>query len=181
MNEKKKQEENQGLPTLRSHDLPSPFGKFDFFSDPGFFKEMDRIFEEYLPRRWWHHLRHGLPSGMATASAGLLFEGKTPSVDIIDREADILIKAELPGVDKKDINITLANNVLTIEASMGKEEKEEKADYYRQEICRGTYRRSIDLPAAVKESEAKAVFKNGMLELTIPKTEKTKRSTIKVE
>ncbi len=64
---------------------------------------------------------------------------------------------------------------------MSKEEKEEKAEYFRQEICRGSYRRVIDLPAAVKENEAKATFKNGILELTIPKMEKAKRSTIKVD
>lgn len=104
-----------------------------------------------------------------------------PSVDILNRENDILIKAELPGVDKKDINISIANNAVTLEASMSKEEKEEKAEYYRREICRGSYRRVIELPEAVKENEAKATFQNGVLELTIPKQEKTKRSTIKVE
>ena len=109
------------------------------------------------------------------------FAGKTPCVDVINRESDFLVKAELPGVEKKDINITLANNMLTLEASMSKEEKEEKAAYCRQEICRGTYKRTIQLPEAVKESEAKATFENGILELTIPKMEKTKRSTIKVE
>ena len=109
------------------------------------------------------------------------FEGKTPRVDVINREEDILIKAELPGVNKKDINITIANNILTLEANMSKEEKEEKAEYYRREICRGSYRRTIELPAVVKENEAKATFQSGVLELTIPKVEKTKRLTIKVE
>ena len=99
----------------------------------------------------------------------------------MDREGDFLIKAELPGVDKKDINITIANNILTLEANVSKEEKEEKADYYRQEICRGSYQRTFALPAAVKENEAKASCKNGILELTIPKMEKTKRLPIKVE
>ena len=84
-------------------------------------------------------------------------------------------------MDKKDINISIANNVLTLEAKMGKEDKEGKGDYYRQEICRGSYQRIFALPAAVKENEAKASFKNGIMELTIPKMEKTKRSTIKVE
>jgi len=109
------------------------------------------------------------------------FEGKTPHIDVINREEDILVKAELPGVDKKDIHITIANNVVTLEASMSKEEKEEKAEYHRQEICRGSYRRTFELPAAVKENDAKATFKNGILELTIPKVEKTKRTSIKVE
>ena len=182
MNEKKKQDKGQELQSMGPHNLPSPFGKSDLFSDSGFFKEMDQFFEDYLPRRWWHHLRHGWPSeAVSQQYMAAPFEGKTPSVDIIDREADFLVKAELPGVDKKDINITIANNTVTLQASVNKEEKEEKADYYRQEICRGSYRRTLDLPVAVKENEAKATFKNGILELIIPKLEKTKKSTIKVD
>lgn len=180
MNDKKKEEKGQELQKMSPRGLPSPFERFDLLSDTGFFKEMDRFFDEYLPRRWWHQLHRDWPS-ISTSPAMSPFEGKTPRVDVIDREEDILIKAELPGVDKKDINITIANNILTLEASMSKEEKEEKAEYYRQEISRGSYRRTFELPAAVKDNEAKATFKNGILELTIPKMEKTKRSTIKVE
>lgn len=179
MNEKKKEEQKQELQKMPPRGMTGPHERFDLLSDSNFFKEMDQIFEHYFPRRWRHPFRLGWP-GTATHQMAP-FEGKTPCVDIIDREADFLIKAELPGVDKKDINITIANNVLTLEANMGKEEKEEKADYYRQEICRGSYQRTFSLPAAVKENEAKASFKNGILELTIPKMEKTKRSTIKVE
>jgi len=181
MNEKKKEEQKQELQTRPPRGLTSPFDRFDLASESGFFKEMDRFFEEYLPHRWLHQFRLGLPGSLAAHGRLSPFAGKTPSVDVIDREGDFLIKAELPGVDKKDINITLANNTLTLEAKMSKEEKEEKEEYFRQEICRGAYQRTIVLPAAVKESEAKASFKNGILELTIPKVEKTKRSTIKVE
>jgi HSP20 family protein len=180
MNEKKKEEKNQELQKMPPRGVTSPFERFDLMSDSGLFKEMDRFLEEYLPRRWWRQFHLGFP-GSLTGHQLAPFEGKTPSVDVIDRDNDFLIKAELPGVDKKDINISIANNVLTLEACMGKEEKEEKAEYYRQEICRGSYRRSIQLPAAVKEDDAKATFKNGILELTVPKLEKTKRSTIKVE
>lgn len=180
MNGKKKEEKTQELQKLSPRGLNAPFERFDLWSDSGFFKEMDRIFDEYLPRRWWHQLHLGGPGPLGGHHLAP-FAGKSPSVDVIDREEELLIKAELPGVDKKDINISIANNVLTLEATMAKEEKEEKSDYYRQEICRGSYRRSIQLPAAVKEDEAKATFKNGILELTLPKMEKTKRSTIKVE
>jgi HSP20 family protein len=176
MNEKKKEEKKQ---KVQPRVPASPFERFDPLSDFGFFKEMDRFIEDYLPRRWRQaHL--GWPGRLA--GHGMLpFEGKTPSVDIQNREEDILIKAEMPGVDKKDIHITIAGNALTLEAKMEKEEKEEKGEYYRQEICRGSYSRTIELPTAVKEGEAKATLQNGVLELTLPKVEKTKRSTIKVE
>lgn len=180
MNDKKKEEKSQELQKTPARGVPSPFERFDLWSDSGFFKEMDRFFEEYLPHRWWRQFHLGTPGAMGGHHLRP-FAGKTPSVDIIDRDDDFLIKAELPGVDKKDISISIANNALTLEASMGKEEKEEKDAYYRQEICRGSYRRTIQLPAAVKENEAKATFKNGILELTLPKMEKTKRATIKVE
>jgi len=180
MNDKKKEEKKQEVQKMPPRGPLSPFERFDLLSDPGFFREMDRFFEEYLPRRWWRQFHAGWP-GRLTAHPLASFEGKTPSVDILNRENDLLLQAELPGVEKKDISITIANNTLTLEAKMSKEEKEEKAEYFRQEICRGSYRRTIELPEAVKESEAKATFQNGVLELTIPKQEKTKRSTIKVE
>jgi len=180
MNDKKKDEKSQEVQKMPRRDMASPFERFDLLSDFGFFKEMDRFFDEYLPRRLRHQFHQSWPGSLIAHSMSP-FEGKTPRVDVINREEDILVKAELPGVDKKDINISIANNILTIEASMSKEEKEEKAEYHRQEICRGSYRRTLELPAMVKENEAKATFKNGILELTIQKMEKTKRSTIKVE
>lgn len=180
MNEKKKEEKSKELQKMSPQGVSSPFERFLSPSDSGFLQEMDRFFDEYLPRRWWHQFRHGVPGGIAS-HAMAPFGGKTPSVDVIDREDEILIKAELPGVDKKDIKITIANNTLTLEASVSKEDKEEKDEYFRQEICRGSYRRTLELPTFVKEGEAKATFKNGILELVLPKTEKTKRLTIPVE
>ncbi len=179
MNEKKKEEQKHEVQKMPPRGMTSPFERFDLLPESNFFKEMDQIFENYFPRRWRRPFHQGWPG--ASTPQMTPFEGKTPCVDVIDREGDFLIKAELPGVDKKDINITIANNVLTLEANMRKEEKEEKGEYYRQEICRGSYQRTFALPAAVKENEAKASFKNGILELTIPKMEKTKRSTIKVD
>ncbi|ADW17357.1 heat shock protein Hsp20 [Desulfobulbus propionicus DSM 2032] len=179
MTDKNPEQSKQDVQKAQPRGALSPFGGPDLFSDFGFFKEMDRFFEEYLPRRW-QQFRLGAPERFA--GHGLMpFAGKTPSIDILDREADFLIKAELPGVDKKDIAITITNNVLTIEASMSKEEKEEKEEYYHREICHGTYRRTLELPAPVKEGEAKATFTNGVLELIVPKMEKAKKSTIKVE
>lgn len=180
MNDKKKEEKSQQVQKLQPAKLPTPFEPYDFFSDSGMFKEMERFFEEYLPRRWWQHFGFGHPGRMAAHSMRA-FDGKAPSVDILDKEDHFLVRAELPGVDKEDIHVSIANNILTIEASMSKDQTEEKEDYCRQEICRGSYRRTIALPEAVKENEAKANFKNGVLELTVGKMEKTKRATIKVE
>lgn len=178
MNEKKKEEKKQEL--QRSPPQPlSPWERFAPGFDAGFFKEMDRFFEEYLPQRWLHRFGGGWPGHAAPEMTP--FAGKTPSVDLVDREENFLVKAELPGVSKEDITISLADNLLTLEARVDKEEKEEKGRYCRREICHGSYRRTIALPAAVKENEAKATFKDGMLELVLPKVAKTRSTKIQVE
>lgn len=176
-----KTENAKELQKVEPKAIMSPFEEMDQFFERSFFDDMNRLFENRFPMRWggWRHpFRWERPSFTQLQPP---FEGKTPSVDLIERDDDFVIKAELPGVDKKDINITVSNKVVTLEADASKEEKEEKGDYYRREISRGTYRRTLVLPVNVKENEAKAKFKSGILELTIPKVEKTKRTTIKVE
>lgn len=179
MSEKKHEASKKEVQKAPAGEPASVPERFDLLSDMGMFREMDRFFNEYLPHRWWRQMQAGWPGRLGHPMR--VFEGKTPSMDIVNRENDFLVKAELPGVDKKDIHITIAGTTLTLEATMGKEEKEEKGDYYRREICSGSYRRTIELPEPVKEEEAKATFVNGILELTIPKTEKTKKATIPVE
>jgi HSP20 family protein len=100
---------------------------------------------------------------------------------VIDRDNEVVVKAELPGVDKKDIDISVTQNTVTIKGTTSHEEKEEKGDYYRCEISRGSYSRTLSLPADVDEEKTKAEFKDGILELTMPKKKKSKRHTIKVE
>ena len=141
------------------------------------FEEMERLFESSFPRGWLRPHRWGWPSWGELPAP---FEGKTPSVDVIDRENEVVVKAELPGVDKKDLDISVTNNTVTIKGKTSHEEKEEKGDYYRCEISRGEYSRTLALPAEVDESKAKANFKDGILELTLPKKEKAKRRKIDV-
>ena len=141
------------------------------------FEEMERLFESSFPRGWLRPHRWGWPSWGELPAP---FEGKTPSVDVIDRENEVVVKAELPGVDKKDLDISVTNNTVTIKGKTSHEEKEEKGDYYRCEISRGEYSRTLALPAEVDESNAKANFKDGILELTLPKKEKAKRRKIDV-
>jgi HSP20 family protein len=87
----------------------------------------------------------------------------------------------VPGVEKKDLDISVGEDSVTIKGSTSKEEKEEKGDYYRREISRGSFIRTVALPATVDGTKAKASFKDGMLELTLPKTEKAKRHSVKLD
>lgn len=181
MTKKEKKESKTELQKIEPARAMTPVEDMDQFFERDFFEEMDRFFESHLPGRWggWRHpFRRSRPSFGQLAAP---FEGKTPRVDLIEHDDKFLIKAELPGVDKKDINITISNNVVTLEAGTSKEEKEEKGDYYRREISRGTYNRTMVLPVNVKEDAAKATFKSGVLELIIPKVAKSQRTSVKVE
>jgi HSP20 family protein len=103
-----------------------------------------------------------------------------PKVDVIDRDEDVLVRAELPGVEKKDLEISTSDTSVTLKATTRHEEKEEKGDYYRCEITRGSFARTIALPSQVQSDKAKANLKDGVLELTLPKVEKSKRRTVTV-
>lgn len=109
------------------------------------------------------------------------FRGRTPKVDMLDRDDAIVVRAELPGVDKDGLEVTVDENTVTIRATTRQEKKQEKENYYRREMSRGEFRRSLPLPESVDSEQAKARFKDGILELTLPKVAKTERKTIKVE
>ena len=142
------------------------------------FEEMDRWFDNYFSRRWLHPFRPARPEW---GDLPMPFEGKMPRVDIVDRDDEIIIKAEVPGVDKKDLDISVTENTVSIKGSTSHEEKEEKGDYYRCEMSSGSFARVVPLPADVDAEKASSKFKDGILELTLPKMKKAKRHTIKVD
>ncbi len=141
------------------------------------FDEMERFFEEGLPRGWMR------PFGGEWPSWGRLapFEGRWPRVDVIDRDDEIVVHAEVPGVGKDDLDVSMTDDTVTIKGKTTREEKEEEEGYHRREMARGEFSRTVRLPVAVDGSQATATFKDGVMELTLPKLEKAKRRTIKVE
>ncbi len=141
------------------------------------FEEMDRMFDQYFRRGWMRPWRFEWPSFPEVS----LPDMKVPKVDVVDRESEVVVKAEVPGVDKKDIDISVGEDTVTIKGSTRHEEKEEKGDYYRCEISRGAFSRTVAQPANVDGSKTKANFKDGVLELVLPKVEKSKRHSIKLE
>jgi HSP20 family protein len=142
------------------------------------FEEMDRLFEDYFSRGWMRPFRWEWPSIGELAKP---FEGKMPKIDVIERDDEVVVKAELPGVDKKDLDVSVTENSVTIKGTTSHEEKEEKGDYYRCEISRGAYARTVALPSYVDADKAKANFKDGVLELKLPKVEKSKRRSIEIK
>jgi HSP20 family protein len=92
-----------------------------------------------------------------------------------------VIRAELPGVKKEDLDVSITGDRVTIRATSSHEEAEEKGDYYRKELSRGVFSRTVPLPCAVQGDQSKATFKDGVMELLLPKVEPAKRQRIKVE
>lgn len=137
-------------------------------------EEMDRMFERFMPRGWMRPFRWGWPELTP-------FEARVPRVDVIDRDNDLLLRAEIPGVDKKDLEISVADDSVTIKGATHYEEKEEKEEYFRREITHGAFARTVALPATVDAEKAKAEFSEGILELTLPKVERAKRRKIPIE
>ena len=106
--------------------------------------------------------------------------GWKPIVDIYDNDDKIVLKAELPGVDKKDIDIALKDRVLTLKGERSYENEVKEDRYYRKERAFGHFRRSFSLPENVDPGKIKAEFKDGILKVEIPKPaeQKPKKITI---
>lgn len=109
-----------------------------------------------------------------------LFKHVGPKVDIVERDGEILVRAEVPGVTKDDLDISLTEDTVTLHGKTCHEEKAEKGDYRRMEISKGEFTRTLNLPAGVDGAKASATFKDGLLELTLPKLKKSVRHAVKI-
>lgn len=129
-------------------------------------KEMDRIFD-----RIWE-------TDLPTPAA---FGEWTPVIDVLEGKEELVVKVEVPGIEPKEISLTLAEQVLTIngEKKYEKEEKDEK--FYRMERAMGAFSRSVRLPIPVDINKVTAAFKNGLLTVTLPKSKEVKGTAIPIK
>ena len=137
-------------------------------------RDMDRMMEDFFGRRmrpWWPERWFG----------GEEFDMRTPAVDLFEEKDDIVVKAEIPGMDKDNINVNLSDHTLTIKGEKKKEEEVKEENYYRSERSYGSFVRTLELPKDVHADKVKATFKNGVLEVRMPKTEEAKAKEIKVK
>ncbi len=112
---------------------------------------------------------------------GMMGDGDfLPAVDVYQTADNVVVEAPLAGVDPDKVNISIENDVLTIEGSMEKKTEVDEKNYYRKEIRTGMFHRSVALPVAVNGDKANATFEKGMLKVSIPKAEHVKPKTIKV-
>lgn len=143
------------------------------------FEEMDRLFDTMFHHRWLRPFHDMFPQWPLFGERE--FGLRIPRVDVLDRDEEILVRAELPGVDKKGLDVNLTGQTLTIKGEKAREEKEGEGEYYRSEITQGKVSRTIRLPEEVDEANIKAEFKDGMLEVHLPKVHKPERRKIEVE
>lgn len=143
-----------------------------------FTQGMDEFLWNDFPRRWME----GFFDPLTRTSWPEVSESFAvwPTVDIIDRNDALIVRAEMPGVEKDDLDITIAGDRLTFEAKREQKEEEKKEDFFRTEIAYGRMYRVVQLPVAVDGDQARAEMKDGIVEVWLPKIEVTEPHRVKV-
>jgi len=133
-------------------------------------RDMDRLFEDM----WAGSGRHGLLAGRRDIG------GFLPQVDEREDEAAYHVAVDLPGMDEKDVEVTVSDRTLTIRGEKKDEDEEKRKDFYRRERSYGSFRRVLQLPVGVDPSRIEASFDKGVLNVTLPKTEEAQARTRRI-
>ncbi len=146
------------------------------YQDPfhSFRTEIDKVFDNFLGG--------GVPSltglGQVFPSAQQMM---TPTLDVKENEKEIVVKADLPGIDEKDVNLTIHNGVLSLRGEKKFEHTDERENYHVMERSYGSFQRSIRLPETIDEDKAEALFDKGVLTVTLPKRPEMVSAQKKIE
>jgi len=163
----------QRKPASAERRSPAPWQPFDTLR-----KEVDRLFENF---------------SFASPSTGRFFNfepwfrhgaalvGMAPAIDIAEKEKAYEVTAELPGLDEKDIDVAVSDNVLTIKGEKKEEKEEKEKSYYLSERRYGAFQRSLELPSGVDAGRIEAQFARGVLTITLPKTAEAQKKQRKID
>lgn len=143
-------------------------------------REVDRLFEDF-DRDFWRFPARRSMFDMAPFWRRELGWGGAPAVDIVEKDNAYEIKAEMPGMDEKDIEIKLAAGTLTIKGEKQEEKEEKKKDYYLRERHFGAFERSFAVPEGVDADKIDASFKKGVLTVTLPKKPEAQKAAKRIE
>ena len=138
-------------------------------------RSMEEFFEDFPPRRWietFEPFGYKWPTDIGYERAFRL--------DVVDHDKELMVRAELPGVEKDDVEVTISGDRLTIKAEREFEEEEEKEDFYRHEMGYGKLMRTVSLPVEVESEKIHAELKEGILKVVLPKVQMAERHTVKV-
>ncbi|MCG3147653.1 MAG: Spore protein SP21 [Verrucomicrobiae bacterium] len=103
-----------------------------------------------------------------------------PALDVVEAKDDFLVKVDLPGLNKEDVSVTIQDNFLTIKGERKHEAEKKETNFYHRERVHGVFSRTIELPTRVEASKVSANFRDGVLHVTLPKSEEAKPKEIKV-
>jgi HSP20 family protein len=134
-------------------------------------RELDKMRSEM--DRLWDSFFEGKPK----VKAGEWF----PTLDVSETKDDLVVKVELPGMDPKDIDISLSDGHLIIKGEKKQEREEKEEDYHFIERSYGTFTRSVELPKEVKHDKINASYKNGVLKVVLPKSDEAKKKEVKIK
>lgn len=133
---------------------------------PSLREEMDKMFEDFFGKTDFPSIEDG---------------AWIPPIDVQQTKKDVLVMMDIPAIDPKEISISIMEDRITIKGERKREEEEKEADYYRSERVYGSFQRIIQLPSEVVGDKAKASYKDGVLKVTIPKSQKAVPKEVKVE
>lgn len=131
---------------------------------------MERLFDEMLGRGLWR-----------SSEERRLRGSWVPAIDVLDRENEVVITADLPGLNPEDVEVTVEKGLLSIRGERKLDELQEGESYHRVERLHGEFERSFKLADSIDSSKIEARFKNGEMVLTLPKREEAKPRTVKIE
>ena len=142
--------------------------RWDALEDMGKLRRtVDRLFDDFFSTR--------RPS---RELAGMVWE---PAIEMYETDHEVVVRAEMPIVDPKQVDITVTNDAITLKGETKYEEEQKNRNYYRRELRYGAFSRTLPLGTEVKSAEATATYKNGVLEVKIPKSERVKPASVKVQ
>ncbi|MHC4606268.1 MAG: Hsp20/alpha crystallin family protein [Planctomycetota bacterium] len=133
----------------------------------GFFGDFDRIFDRFFRSPW-----------LLVDEVQPEVRGWIPSLDVTEEDGSYLVRAEIPGVEEKDLNISIHKNVLSISGEKKEESEKKEEGYYHVERRFGSFHRDIPLPAEIDEGRVEAEYANGVLSVRLPKSEEEKPKRI---
>ncbi len=133
------------------------------------FEDMERFMDDFM---------RGWPMWQRMPAEGMTW---VPNIEMFDKQDSIVVRAELPGLKRDDINISVTGNILTISGERKTDSSIKGEEYYRSELPYGKFSRSITLPVPVDADKINATFENGILEITLPKSEKAKPKKIEIK
>ena len=155
------------LPVKTEKSAPNPFATLR--------REIDRVFDDFHPFGW----RMPSPRSMFDIEVPRLHAAVwpvAPAMDLVEKDKEYEITAELPGIDEKNVEIKLSNHTLTIKGEKTEAKEEKKKDYYLSERRYGSFQRSFQLPEGVDADKIDATFGKGVLTVTLPKTAEARKA-----